>query len=157
MPKGIYIRINLNHSGENNPNYKGGLWKICPFCGNRKDFNVQMCSECYTKSGRKGNRNQYFGENNSNYRGGITPLYLAVRSCSKYSEWRINIFQRDMFICQACKKTSEGDLEAHHIKRFSVIINDNKIETIEQALLCEELWDISNGITLCNDCHKKIN
>jgi len=26
---------------------------------------------------------------------------------------------------------------------------------LEQAVNCEELWNINNGITLCKECHKK--
>lgn len=149
--------MSRNVSGDKNPNYKGGLWKICPICGNKKDFNAKTCSECYTKLGRKGNRNKYFGEENSNYKGGISPVYNLIRSSVKYSEWRVLIFQRDFFICQACKKNSEGDLNAHHIKLFHQILEENEIKTIEQALQCDELWDISNGITLCEDCHNQIH
>jgi len=29
--------------------------------------------------------------------------------------------------------------------------------TIDQALLCAELWDVWNGITLCKECHDKIH
>ncbi len=157
MPKGIYIRKNLNHSDFNNPNWKGGTWKICPVCGGKKDFNAKTCSDCYI---RKGNKNSYFGKNNSNYKNPdnrITPLNQSIRNFEKYSEWRILIFQRDLFICQACKKKSEGDLNAHHIKKLSSILEENKIKTIEQALECDAIWNISNGITLCESCHNLIH
>jgi len=46
----------------------------------------------------------------------------------------------------------------HHCnKRFIDIIRDNNIKSLDQALLCSELWDLSNGITLCTKCHKNIN
>jgi hypothetical protein len=50
---------------------------------------------------------------------------------------------------------SNGDLNAHHKKAFIQIIKSNKIETIEEAENCKELWDVENGITLCKRCHQK--
>lgn len=35
------------------------------------------------------------------------------------------------------------------------IIIDNEIQTLNNAKLCKELWDINNGITLCKLCHIK--
>ena len=69
--------------------------------------------------------------------------------------WIIAIFERDNYTCQECKKRGV-ELHAHHcIKEFAKIIRDNKITSIEEALACEELWDLKNGITLCVDCHDK--
>ncbi len=95
------------------------------------------------------------GPNSHLWKGGITPLNQAIRTSTKYSEWRLSIFERDGFQCQSCKKIG-GYLEAHHIKFFSSIIEKNNITTFEAAMLCQELWDIDNGITLCSECHEKL-
>lgn len=84
-------------------------------------------------------------------------LTLRIRHLVESSSWRLSIFERDNFTCQmpGCGKRG-GKLEANHIILFSKIISNNKIESIEDALRCKELWDISNGITLCRDCHLSI-
>ena len=76
-----------------------------------------------------------------------------IRKCLQYIQWRSDIFQRDNWICQTCN-IKGGKLQAHHIKPFVVILQDNNIKTFEQAIDCKELWDINNGVTLCEDCHK---
>ena len=75
---------------------------------------------------------------------------------NKTKEWRTSVFKRDNYTCRICNQKS-GDINAHHIKRFIDIINDNNITTSEEARGCEELWDIKNGITLCYKCHQKVH
>jgi 5-methylcytosine-specific restriction endonuclease McrA len=45
-------------------------------------------------------------------------------------------------------------LEVHHPESFDDICKENCGSTVEQALDCEELWDLNNGISLCYGCHK---
>lgn len=101
------------------------------------------------------------GKKNYFYKGGITKLVNRIRQSMKYKIWHDNIFQRDNFICQKCyvysKKGNRITLHAHHIKEFSVIFHNNNIKTYEDALNCNELWDVNNGITLCIKCHKLIH
>lgn len=102
-----------------------------------------------------GNANRgkrYLGKDNPNWRGGITPLAMKIRNCFKYRQWVSDVFTRDDFTCQKCGRRG-GWLEAHHIKKFSKILEENKIKTFEQAIKCVELWNINNGQTLCGDCH----
>ena len=93
------------------------------------------------------------GKNNPAWKGGISPLETRIRRSFKYRQWRSDVFTRDDFTCQECGDNKGGNLEAHHIDPFAEIIRRNKIKTIEQALICEELWNINNGTTLCKDCH----
>ena len=92
------------------------------------------------------------GEKSPAWKGGITPLVNQIRNHFKSRQWRSDVFTRDDFTCQKCSKRG-CYLEAHHIKSFSKIIEENKIKTLEQALNCEELWNINNGITWCLSCH----
>lgn len=91
-------------------------------------------------------------ENNWNWKGGITPLRNEIRNCRKYKQWRSDVFQRDNWICQTCGERGNR-LIGHHIVDFSDIMERNEIITYEQALRCEEFWDINNGVTLCKECH----
>ena len=83
---------------------------------------------------------------------GTTRLNKRIRTNSKYTKWRSDIFQRDDWTCQTCRKRGVY-IEAHHLKELSKIIEENKIKTIEQAISCDFLWNIDNGVTLCEDCH----
>ena len=96
------------------------------------------------------------GEKGSNWKGGITPIVLIIRHCFEYRQWVSDIFKRDNFICQKCFKRG-GKLNAHHKKYFSVIIQEYKIKSLEDALQCEELWNLNNGETLCFECHKNFH
>lgn len=52
------------------------------------------------------------------------------------------VFERDNYTCQLCNKRDGKFLHAHHIKRVA----DNP----------ELIFDINNGITLHETCHRKI-
>ncbi len=98
---------------------------------------------------------KFKGEKHWNWKGGITPLMLNIRHCLEYRQWVKRVFERDNYICKICKKRG-GKLEAHHIKSFSIIISSNIINSLAKALVCKELWEISNGQTLCKNCHKQL-
>ena len=95
------------------------------------------------------------GEKCHFWKGGITPLHQSIRDSYKTKEWRLMVFGRDNFTCQDCGKRG-CYLEAHHIKKFSSIMQYHEITTKEESFNCEALWDINNGITLCKECHKKL-
>jgi len=83
----------------------------------------------------------------------ITPFHEAIRKSFEYRQWRKKIFERDNYTCQLCYQWG-GKIIAHHIKAFSKILRENKIETFKQAINCKELWNINNGVTLCEECHE---
>jgi len=96
------------------------------------------------------------GENSGKWKGGISSLTNLIRTNFKYRQWRSDVFTRDNFTCQKCGQWG-GRLHAHHIKSFSSILQIHEITTLGEALECEELWNINNGITLCKKCHKRLN
>jgi 5-methylcytosine-specific restriction endonuclease McrA len=92
-------------------------------------------------------------EQNPNWKGGKTKLVESIRKHDKYKAWRLDIFERDKFTCILCQNTK--DIQADHIKPFSVILLENGICSLENAIECKELWNRDNGRTLCKTCHHK--
>ncbi len=64
------------------------------------------------------------------------------RHTPEYRAWRKAVFERDNYTCQLCGSKG-GTLNAHHIERYRNCI--------------QRRTDVSNGITLCYACHKKIH
>jgi len=102
-------------------------------------------------------RNKLSGKNNWNWKGGVTPLYSLIRNCFEYRQWRSDVFTRDKYTCQICGDDRGGNLQAHHKTAFINILNKYEITTFEEALKCEALWNINNGITYCDKCHREIH
>jgi hypothetical protein len=144
MPKGVYKRIKPNiwkgkkHSKESRAKMRlSHLGKYIRSPEGRESFTRKMS-----------------GANSTSWKGGVWSLNKAIRGLFKYRQWRSDVFERDNWTCQHCGKRG-GKIQPHHIKQFSDILYENNIKTIEQALDCEELWNINNGQTLCIPCHIK--
>ena len=118
----------------------------------RKGMSVGQLKRVWTDEQKTEFRLSRSGEKSPRWKGGKNKLSMSIRKCFKYRQWRSDVYTRDDFTCQVCSIRG-GNLEAHHIKQFIDIINDNNIKTVEEALLCEELWNINNGQTLCVGCH----
>lgn len=78
------------------------------------------------------------GSNHPNYKGGKRPR----REDWSLKSWRKSVFMRDFYTCQSCG-VKAGKLEAHHIKPW--------------ATHPEFRYDVSNGITLCYECHNEVH
>ena len=79
------------------------------------------------------------GKNHKWWKGGKSKNYKEGYYSAEYKQWRLQIFERDFYKCQGCNKVG-GYLTAHHIKSW--------------AKYPKLRFDINNGITLCEDCHK---
>ena len=77
------------------------------------------------------------GKESWNWKGGVSRD--KHNGDSRYVRWRIAVFKRDDFVCQACGIIG-GMLNAHHIKGW--------------ADYPELRYDVDNGRTLCVPCHK---
>ena len=82
------------------------------------------------------------GENHWNWQGGKSSERERFMQTTEYKNWRTEVFKRDNYTCQCCGQ--EGyKLNAHHIKSYS---ENPELRT-----------DVDNGITLCQNCHKKFH
>lgn len=115
-------------------------------------FTEEHCKNI--SEGGKMPRPWQLGSKNRFWKGGKSPLIKCIKQSFEYKEWRTKIFRRDNWTCQECGKKG-GLLDPHHIIPLSVIIEKFNIRTLEESKVCELLWDINNGITLCRKCHKK--
>ena len=75
-----------------------------------------------------------------NWKGGTTATNKLLRRSKEFKEWRIKVFERDNYQCQECGQRG-GILHPDHIKPF--------------AFYPKLRFELSNGRTLCRDCHVK--
>lgn len=62
------------------------------------------------------------------------------RHSQQAKEWRKKVFERDAYTCRDCHQYG-GKLQAHHLE--------------EWAEHPDKRFDLSNGVTLCVECHAK--
>lgn len=67
---------------------------------------------------------------------------IRNRQTKEYKNWREKVFKRDNYTCKKCGKRGV-EIQAHHVKPW--------------ALYPALRYEVNNGITLCNDCHKEIH
>lgn len=136
----------------------GYIIKICEECG--KDYRIYLnisswnrkrrkfCSKSCAgknsptkfKNGHKVARPFAKGENNPNWHNGSSSKSRLIRESPEYKEWRRAVFERDNYKCVECG-IHNNKLAPDHIKPFAIF---------------EDLrFDINNGKTLCQECHRK--
>lgn len=67
-----------------------------------------------------------------------------IRALEEYAVWKDAVLRRDVKTYPVIPKK----LQVHHIKSIELIINENHIETIDDAKECVELWDTDNGCVI---------
>lgn len=128
------------------------LHYICS-CGNENwitlsDFmNNHDCRECGNLKisiFNKTEREYIRGEDHPNWDHSIPQEEREKnRWLTEQKIWRKDVYERDCYTCQCCGDNSGGNLQAHHLDGYD---------------WCEgSRWDIDNGITLCEDCHKNFH
>ena len=100
-----------------------------------------------------------FGEKNASWKGGIKTIYDTVRGLSSYWKWRDSVLDRDGNHCTKCG--TDKNLHSHHMITLKSLINtyctqSNKLikDLTEEDLNSSYFYDIDNGLTLCEPCHK---
>ena len=138
--------LSISHKGQHSSpatEFKKGQAPIAPFKKGNTPWNKDL------KGYNSGDKSHFWN-------GGITSLVHQIRNCFEYRKWRFDIFCRDNFTCRGCGGEDSGNLNADHFpKSFAQILYENNIKTLNDAVNCEELWNISNGRTLCITCHQK--
>jgi hypothetical protein len=95
------------------------------------------------------------GSNHPMWKGGSSIMRNRLRQTFEYKNWRNNIYKRDVYVCQMCNN-KDKKLNAHHIETFYSITKKYNLNTYDDFINCIFLWDIDNGITLCEKCHHSI-
>lgn len=94
------------------------------------------CRQCYVRNSR--------GENNPNWNPNKTDEEREDdRSYLEYKEWRTSVYEKDNYTCQCCGSNKSGTFNAHHKDGYNWCI--------------ERRLDITNGVTLCEDCHNEFH
>lgn len=139
-----------NRKGKDNP-----LWKrvevICDYCGEKvlkkpsdcegheHHFCGDECKKSYNRENPKCGKDSYRWNPN------LTDEEREKgRHYTEYPIWRKDVFERDNYTCQCCKKRgSETFLNSHHLNGY----NWDK----------EHRTSKLNGITLCKKCHNEFH
>lgn len=111
----------------------------------KKKFCSIKCRDTIKRPYKKQtNPSKNSGEKHYNWKGGVTKKAELIRGSCEYKNWRKSVFERDNYTCVICGDRSCTDnrirLNADHIKPFSIYI--------------ELRFDINNGRTLCEPCHR---
>lgn len=91
--------------------------------------------------GGKGKHSYLSGINHPNWNSNLTKEErIDKRKLSGYNTWRFTVYKRDNYTCQCCGDDKGGNLNTRHVESY----DNNPDLRIE----------VSNGITLCETCHK---
>lgn len=111
--------------------------KTCPFC--KQEFSTYQREQVYCS--RSCARTDTSNQHGNRWKGGLTRAVLVIRGKKQYRDWRSAVLARDGNQCTRCQSTNR--LHVHHIKSFEKHI--------------ELRYDISNGLTVCENCHSTIH
>lgn len=100
----------------------------------------KCCADCAQKLGTE----KIKGENHPFWNPNLTDEdRISRRYDNRNKIWRNLVYKRDEYTCQCCGDSSGGNLRAHHKDGYH---------------WCEDRrYDVDNGITLCEECHKSFH
>ena len=130
-------------------NLRGGRSQSCGCLARErtKEFNKRfwknrIWTEELKEKWSKAHRGTNIGENNYNWKGGVSTKNMVDRSSSFWKECKAKVLKRDNYKCVICGVNNKK-LQAHHLKSFS---DYPKLR-----------FDISNGVTICKNCHEEFH
>lgn len=114
----------------------------CFDIGRTKEKKVFVCEICGVEFlPNQYEKNRKFCSRGCYGKSGVGTEIQKIRGSGIYKEWRELVFKKDNYICQKCGSLEK--IRPHHIESFS---SNPELRT-----------ETSNGITLCNDCHKNFH
>jgi 5-methylcytosine-specific restriction endonuclease McrA len=127
---------------------KPKMEKRCPICFCKfETYKSQPHKHCSRECFNKATSIRQRGKKSNLWKGGKTKRSRYVRAHKLYAQWRKKILKRDDYTCQSCLRSfsevKNGTLHAHHIIPFA----ENKRKALK----------VSNGITLCKNCHEELH
>ena len=165
----------LQLSGENNPFFGKTHTKEVKkmlskkYKGNPAKFNSGIKNGMFgyirTLAERKNLSIKLSGKNNPNWKGGLIGyIDHAIRFLEEGRDWARKILFRDNYTCQKCGRHN-CSLAPHHIKSFNILLRnflkqysqfspiEDKEILIRLAITYMPFWELTNGITFCQECH----
>lgn len=107
----------------------------------------ELRNRLHTPESRLKRRLSQLGDKGSGWKGGVSPINECIRQSSEFKQWRAAVFARDRYTCRKCGAGHQNGyrpkLHPHHIKAF--------------ADYPELRFDVDNGLTLCEECHKEVH
>lgn len=141
-------KIGKANTGRKNPKLAEWNTKNKPNLGKRHSESLrQKMSE--VRTGKKQTIEQRIrksakmqGISVSEWKDFASNITRMVTKTAEYRGWRKAVYERDDWTCRHCKKRGVR-LHAHHIK--------------PKSQYPDLIFDVSNGLTLCEPCHHKIH
>ena len=121
------------------------VWECLCDCGTRTEVRINSLTTGNTKSCGCLKSGQT-GENHPNYNPNLTEEDRLRRHYymggGNQISWSKQVMERDNYTCQICNQHG-GKLNSHHLNGWNAFP--------------EQRFDLDNGVTLCEDCHKEFH
>lgn len=95
----------------------------------------------------------YHGITLDQFEGFSSTFNQRIRQTDQYACWREAVYRRDSYTCQHCQSPGSGDLHGHHIVPLSKLIDQYDKPLDAENAKDSYFYDVSNGVTLCDECH----
>lgn len=134
-------------------------WKQSKYCSqaclhaSQKGKTLSPETRSKIRFARSKQTNLASGESHGQWKGGVTSLTQAIVNLQKYKFWRKHVYERDDFTCQSCGERGRT-LNCDHVVPLSEILVTENIKKVSDIKDGSLLWDLLNGRTLCQPCHR---